>query len=1174
VQFVIEMRIERRDINFIPMLMSSKKLTVLCLILLQAFSCSEKVSQPSISKESKTASPKIIVLADLPDSSQPVKIVLKKPLRGIKAGKPIIHAFLDSGTHMVMPPEEQAAGFFTHYTTKDGLALDAVWCSATDKDGNLWFGTDGGGVSRFDGQSFTNYTMEHGLLSNSVGTITQDKNGDLWFGTPAGASRFDGRSFTNYDIEDSLANNMVVSIFKDNYGILWFGTMGGGLSRYDGEKFINLTTTDGLVDNNVSAIAEDKSGNLWIGTRNGISRYDGKRFTNYTSLQLRNNFITGFAEDNQSNIWVSTESGLFRYSIKQFSSDSGTAKFPTKNIRQITKDRAGNLWISIRGDGVMRYDGRNFTRFTTTNGLSTNNVESISEDKTGNLWLGTLGGGIIRYGGKSFMNYTAAHGLGDYAIFGISEDKAGDIWFGNSGRGVVRYDGKSFSTYTTSQGLAHNGARPRIKDKKGNLWIATGGGVSCFDGQSFTNYTQADGLCSNAITCIAETRNGKIWFGSGDRGVTCYDGNSFTSYSKVHGLPGHEIRCITEDAEGGIWFGTPEGVARFDGSSFINYSTANGLPNNPVQCFAMDRAGNLWFGTEGGGVSRFDGKSFMNFKVVQGLPDNTVWSIAIDSAGKIIFGTNSGLAVLVQFDIYPAIEKEPLTRPAQNDLKNDDLKNYTPHFEIYNVSAGYPIRDVNPGTMIEDSKGNLWMGTGAVKTGLIRFNYSSVHKGPAVPVLHSVKIHNENVCWQDLLPQFPRKDSGKSGPAPHITEEATTFGLILTEKARDSMRSKFKGIKFDSMRRFYPIPENLVLPYRHNNISVDFGSIELNSPNLVRYQYVLEGYDKDWSPVTEKTSASFGNISEGMYKFKLKARSPEGIWSEPVSYSFKVSPPWWRTWWFRTIAVIGLVLLLYGIYRWRTATLRKQKRKLEQTVKERTAEVVEEKAVIERQKDIIQSEKEKSDELLLNILPSEVAEELKEKGYTTAKAFDEVTVLFSDIKGFTHVAEKLTAQELVKEINTYFSSFDNIMNQFGLEKIKTIGDAYIAAGGLPEGNKAAPKNVVEAAIAMQQVVENLKQERVENNLPYFELRIGIHTGPVVAGVVGIKKFQYDIWGDTVNLAARMEQSGVPGKINISEDTYELVKEKFTCVHRGKVEAKNKGEIDMYFVDQIKPISIF
>ena len=195
-----------------------------------------------------------------------------------------------------------------------------------------------------------------------------------------------------------------------------------------------------------------------------------------------------------------------------------------------------------------------------------------------------------------------------------------------------------------------------------------------------------------------------------------------------------------------------------------------------------------------------------------------------------------------------------------------------------------------------------------------------------------------------------------------------------------------------------------------------------------------------------------------------------------------------------------------------------------------------------------------------------MAEELKEKGYTTAKSFEEVTILFCDIKGFTLVAEKLSPELLVNEIDTYFSAFDHIISENGLEKIKTIGDAYIAAGGLPEENKAKAKNVVEAAIAMQNTVENFKKERIKNNLPYFEMRIGIHSGPVVAGVVGIKKFQYDIWGDTVNLAARMEQSGLPGKINISGYTYQIIRKDFICIPRGKIEAKNKGEIDMYFVE--------
>jgi len=350
-----------------------------------------------------------------------------------------------------------------------------------------------------------------------------------------------------------------------------------------------------------------------------------------------------------------------------------------------------------------------------------------------------------------------------------------------------------------------------------------------------------------------------------------------------------------------------------------------------------------------------------------------------------------------------------------------------------------------------------------------------------------------------------------------------------------------------------PVEEisDLVLKYNQNNIAFNFAVIDYREPEATKYFTMLENYDNTWREAKAEKSSYYFNVSPGKYVYRVKAYNSDGTKAEKA-ITVTVNPPFWQTWWFKTLVGIFLLALLYIIYRWRTASLRKQKRILEQTVKIRTAEVV--------------KQKEKSDELLLNILPSEVAEELKEKGYTTAKSFDEVTILFSDIKGFTNVAEKLTAQELVKEINTYFSAFDNIILKYGLEKIKTIGDAYIAAGGLPEKNSATAQNVIEAAIAMQQEVKKLKQERMISNRPYFELRIGIHTGPVVAGVVGIKKFQYDIWGDTVNLAARMEQSGVPGKINISQHTYEAMKDQFNCVHRGKIEAKNKGEIDMYFVE--------
>ncbi|HPD53616.1 MAG: adenylate/guanylate cyclase domain-containing protein [Bacteroidota bacterium] len=221
------------------------------------------------------------------------------------------------------------------------------------------------------------------------------------------------------------------------------------------------------------------------------------------------------------------------------------------------------------------------------------------------------------------------------------------------------------------------------------------------------------------------------------------------------------------------------------------------------------------------------------------------------------------------------------------------------------------------------------------------------------------------------------------------------------------------------------------------------------------------------------------------------------------------------------------------------------------------------------QRNRISREKKRSDELLLNILPEETAEELKATGTAKARNFDSVTVMFTDFKNFTQASERLSPEELVREINDCYSEFDRIVSRYGIEKIKTIGDAYMCAGGLPVPNGTHPVDVIKAGLEFQAFIEQNKQKRISQGLPYFELRLGIHTGPVVAGIVGIKKFAYDIWGDTVNTASRMESSGATGKVNISGTTYELVKDHFDCTPRGKVEAKNKGWIEMYFVEGLK-----
>jgi class 3 adenylate cyclase len=217
---------------------------------------------------------------------------------------------------------------------------------------------------------------------------------------------------------------------------------------------------------------------------------------------------------------------------------------------------------------------------------------------------------------------------------------------------------------------------------------------------------------------------------------------------------------------------------------------------------------------------------------------------------------------------------------------------------------------------------------------------------------------------------------------------------------------------------------------------------------------------------------------------------------------------------------------------------------------------------------LIEEEQKRSNNLLLNILPPAIAEELKTRNKVAARKYDQATVMFIDFKGFTNVAEKLSPERLVEELDLCFSNFDHIISKYRIEKIKTVGDAYICASGLSDQN-ASPSDMVKAALEMQDFLLGLKAERLSQGLPYFDARVGIHTGPVVAGVVGAKKFAYDIWGDTVNTAARLEEECETGRVNVSEDTYWLAKYEFEWQHRGKIAAKNKGMMDMYYVTGIK-----
>lgn len=260
---------------------------------------------------------------------------------------------------------------------------------------------------------------------------------------------------------------------------------------------------------------------------------------------------------------------------------------------------------------------------------------------------------------------------------------------------------------------------------------------------------------------------------------------------------------------------------------------------------------------------------------------------------------------------------------------------------------------------------------------------------------------------------------------------------------------------------------------------------------------------------------------------------------------------------FAAIGLLTLLMILAGLFYFRGAN---------QKLAQQNEQIEMQKKEIEISHQEVEVEREKAEEILLNILPRQTAQEIKEHGAATPRNYNMVTVLFTDFSGFTAVAETMDTDKLIEELNTCFVKFDEIIEDHGLEKIKTIGDAYMCAGGIPAANETNPRDAVAAALVMQQYISNRRKAKEQEGKPYWDMRVGIHTGEVIAGVVGKKKFAYDIWGDTVNLASRMESSGEDGRINISDTTYQYVKDIYKCQYRGGIVAKNKGSVDMYFVE--------
>jgi len=798
---------------------------------------------------------------------------------------------------------------FKFYDIAQGLSSSYISCMMQDRNGNIWFGTKGGGVSKYDGAEFMNYSEKQGLPNNFVVCMTEDKDGNLWFGTDGGGvCMYDGKEFTILSEKEGLMNNAVWSLLCDKDNNMWFGTAGGGVCKYDRTSFTCFNKDDGFGSNYVISLAQDRDGNIWMGTYgDGLFKYEpkasgGKKFTSFTEEDgLSSGNITGIIEDKKGNIWMSTDGGgACKFDGKSFTHYTESAGMISNAVNSLIEDKNGNLWFATNDKGVCKYDGTSFICFTEMEGLSGSSVLSLLQDRNGAIWFGTDGHGVTKYDRSCFTHFSKKEGLSNNAVYKTYEDHNKNLWFGTNGGGVCKYDGENFYCYRYKDGLNNNRVWSMLEDNEHNMWFGTNGdGICRFDGKNFYQYTEEEGLNGNQIYCMMQDCRGNFWFGTNSGGVCFFDGKSFTHYTKEEGFASDIVYSIVEDADRNIWFGTDGGGAlKFDGKRFTAYTKKEGLASNVVYSIIQDDERNLWFGTDEGGVCKFDGKKFITYTEKEGLSNNRVWSLVQDMHGNIWLGTENGLTRI-------------------NVKKNKNA----PEFTIYDLGDGFLGSDALQNSVFEDSKGFIWWGTGKMLT---RYDPSQDTPDDQAPIMHlkNVKVHFEEMPWNKIMEQ----------------------------------PGKFSGVKFGSLDKWYPVPRELSLPYDQNHLTFNFVGINFKSQNKILYQYQLEGLEDRWTPATNKTEAVYSNIPAGKYTFKVKAINKDGVWSEDFTYSFTIRPPWWQTWWFRILAAVLFVAGTYGFFRYRTAALRRRQKELEETVLERTAEVVHQKELVEeKQKEIVDS---------------------------------------------------------------------------------------------------------------------------------------------------------------------------------------------------------------------------
>ena len=738
-------------------------------------------------------------------------------------------------------------------------------------------------------------------------------------------------------------------------------------------------------------------------------------------------------------------------------------------------------------------------------------------------------------------------------------------------------------------------------DKLTNNTICVGTkshGLFCLDmdGKILFSLNLQNGFPDNKIQSVFVDKNNNVWVSSFSNLVRVEMNPAITYFNRYNGLQG-SVLCVAKH-KGALYVGTDCGVYRvengkcvalqrarcnallvFNGKLFaatehglINLTTHETLCTEAIKnAFIFDKNSLVTVSNES--VVVWVERPTMKIRLQTKIPDIEITSVAHDNFQKYFafFGTKSdgvwqthikskGDSVL-SFEIIPC-EWQGLPKNAGR-------------IDVYETSLGC-LFSTTQGLFRCDCENNFFYRDGKI---LLPKDNGSVYVSPIQEdneknlwmALHT-KGQYENqiaVAWNTnnlerytLITAPFTKIRGSHISVMYPDENSVVWlggneGLVRMDFNRLSVKKTLGNVRLsqvlvngDSLMTV--TSGELTLPYNFKSLLFDFVAVEYENHNDIQYSYYLDGYEKTWSHTTPNNQVEYANLPSGKYAFHVRAKHLGNAVSKESVYEFRVQAnPLLSGWAF---AFYGLVLAIIGVWQFSEQTKRKARKIVAKTTQ---------KAAVVEQTDAADSHTESGTNTNHNeIIPTERMRSMN---------FDVATVLFSDFKGFTKIAKRVSAESLIQELEKYFSEFDKIVEKYNVEKIKTVGDSYMCAGGIPKKNTTNPIEVVAAALEMQYRLKEMQKD-IPEGAESWGIRIGIHTGPIIAGVVDGQKYAYDIWGDSVNIASRMEASGEVGRVNVSESTFIMVREFFDCEYRGKIQVQGKEEkADMYFVNGFKAV---